>query len=135
LLTDAPTSSRADEAEEVLALEAVSLALRFDGDLPPLVRDWAVEVRGASDQLQVPLGAWSGPVSRDPVASGPVPCDPGSPSAAASHAPHTAGPVLIPADGATDDGAAIGALLAARAILGPAEAVTPQQAQEEGVPA
>lgn len=61
LITDRPGEGPVPDAGEVLALEAVSLAPRFAGDLPALVHDWAQEVRAHPDRLQVPLPAWTGP--------------------------------------------------------------------------
>ncbi|MDN5601654.1 MAG: hypothetical protein L0G52_14105, partial [Brachybacterium sp.] len=64
VVTDQPDSSLAESADEVLALEAVSLAPRYSGELPPLVHDWLAEVRGSSDRLGVALPAWSGPAAQ-----------------------------------------------------------------------
>ena len=47
LVTDRPDSPLAGSADEVLALQSVSLALRYDGALPALAHDWVSEVRGS----------------------------------------------------------------------------------------
>lgn len=60
LVTDRPAQPSV-EADEVFAVEPVSLALRFDGELPALVHDWVQEVRSAPDQLQVAVPDWAGP--------------------------------------------------------------------------
>ena len=132
--TDRPESDTADAADEVLALEAVSLAPRFSGELPPLAHDWTAEVRAFADQLGVALPAWSGPQPRP--ASGDAPSD-----AAATETSETS-PIsgsqvpprlLVAGDGLESAPAALAALLAGGGIVGPAEAVSVQQARDEGV--
>lgn len=59
LLTDSPATT--DSAEEILALDPVSIALRFSGDLPPLAHDAVVDMRAHPDAPLLPLDAWSGP--------------------------------------------------------------------------
>lgn len=66
LVTDRP--AEALEAEETLAVDPLSLAMRFSGELPPMVHDWVVEVRGHADQPTEALDQWSGPA---PAADGP----------------------------------------------------------------
>lgn len=117
LATDRPaTAAHAEDADEVLALDPRSLSLRFDGELPPLVHDWAQEVRAHPDHLATALGPWAGP------APSPLPAalaeDPGA-------------RLLVAADGLTDPGPLLTALLEGRGIVGPSESVTPQQAQQE----
>jgi hypothetical protein len=117
LATDRPASAaRAEDADEVLALDARSLSLRFDGDLPPLVHDWAQEVRSHPDHLAVPLGAWAGPAP-SPLPTG-VAESPGA-------------RLLVTADGLDAPGPLLTALLEGRGIVGPAESVSPEQAQQE----
>ncbi|PWH05143.1 hypothetical protein DEO23_13750 [Brachybacterium endophyticum] len=108
--TDRPGTPLADEADEVLALAPQSLALRFEGDLPALVHDWAREVRAHPDQLSVPLGRWAGPA---PAA------DPG----------HR---LLVAADGLEDPAGTLAALLCGRGIVGSAHPLTAEQAEQEG---
>lgn len=142
--TDRPASDTAEAADEVLALEAVSLAPRFSGDLPPLVHDWAAEVRAFADQLGVALPAWSGP-QPSPAGSG-VPSDaaPGASVGSGTPAgygaplgPGTQAPprLLVAGDGLESAPATLAALLAGGGIVGPAEAVGEQQARDEGVTA
>ncbi len=115
--TDAPEGQAALDADEVLALEAVALSMRFPGPLPPLTRDWAQEVRASGDALGVPLGPWSGPAPDE----GPAPRA-----------------VLVASDGAAG-GAVAAALLAVLVggglVVGPAARVDPAQAASEGVAA
>lgn len=115
--TDRPASPLAQSADEVLALQAVSLAPRYDGELPPLAHDWLGEVRGSSDRLGVALPGWSGP------AAAPEP--EGSPS----HGER----MLVEEDGLRSAAPLLALLLAGGALVGPAAAVTERQAQEEAV--
>lgn len=115
--TDRPDSELARAADEVLALQPVSLAPRYDGELPPLVHDWLAEVRGSSDRLGVALPAWSGPAPLQPSVS---------PS---SEIPR----VLVGEDGLPDSGQVLSVLLAGGGIVVPSAVVTARQAQEEGV--
>lgn len=131
--TDRPESDTADAADEVLALEAVSLAPRFSAELPPLVHDWAAEVRAFADQLGVALPPWSGPQPR-PASSG----DPSDAATETSGTPGASEPpapprLLVAGDGLESAPATLAALLAGGGIVGPAEAVTDQQARDEGV--
>ena len=114
--TDRPGSALAGRADEVLALQAVSLAPRFDGELPPLVHDWLGEVRGSSDRLGVALAGWSGP-------------SPQLPAEADSARPR----LLLAEDGLPAAPVMLGVLLAGGGIVGPAANVTPRQAEEESV--
>lgn len=128
--TDRPDSDTADAADEVLALEAASLAPRFRGQLPPLVHDWAAEVRAFADQLGVVLPAWSGPQPR--------PAQSDAPSQTATErslTSETSAPprLLVAGDGLESAPATLAALLAGGGIVGPAEAVSAQQALDEGV--
>lgn len=59
--TNTPGSALAARAPDVLAVEPVSLALRFSGDLGPMDLDWLQSVRSHPDALTAPLGPWSGP--------------------------------------------------------------------------
>lgn len=59
--TDTPGSALAERADDVLALEPVSLALTFSGELGPMDLDWLQSVRSHPDTLTAPLGPWSGP--------------------------------------------------------------------------
>lgn len=115
VVTDRPGSALADSADEVLAVQALSLAPRYDGELPPLVRDWVLEVRGSSDRLSVPLPAWSGPV----------------PLATAGNAAR----LLVEADGLDVVPRLLGAWAAGGGVVGPASAVSDHRAAEEGVTA
>lgn len=117
VVTDLPGSDLADSADEVLAVQPVSLAPRFDGDLPPLVRDWVVEVRGSSDRLGVALTDWSGPASAD---------------GAEAEASATTR-LLVPGDGLEVPERLLGLLLAGGGLVGPAASVSAHQADEEGV--
>lgn len=117
VVTDRPDSDLADSADEVLAVQPVSLAPRFDGDLPPLVRDWVVEVRGSSDRLGVALTDWSGPASAD---------------GAEAEASATTR-LLVPGDGLEVPERLLGLLLAGGGLVGPAASVSAHQADEEGV--
>lgn len=116
VVTDRPDSALADSADEVLAVQPVSLAPRFDGELPPLVRDWVVEVRGSSDRLGVPLPDWSGPSPAGEDTDG---------------APR----LLVPGDGLEVPARLLAVLLAGGGLVGPAAQVTAHQAEEEGVTA
>ncbi|WP_246954731.1 TIGR03089 family protein [Brachybacterium sp. Marseille-Q7125] len=112
LVTDVPQDELADAADEVLALEARSLAPRFDSALPPLVHDWVQEVRAHPDQLSVPLPAWSGP----------------APSAPGDGIPR----LLVPGDGLDVITPVLGAWLAGGGIICPADQVSAAQARNEG---
>ncbi|MGP9539011.1 TIGR03089 family protein [Brachybacterium sp. AOP43-C2-M15] len=114
VITDRPDSQLARAADEVLAVQAVSLAPRYDGELPPLAHDWLAEVRGSPDQLGVVLPAWSGPAAHMPVTGSPP-------------------RLLVEDDGLDTASQVLGALLAGGGIVGPAEDVAAQQAQEESV--
>ncbi|WP_114855581.1 TIGR03089 family protein [Brachybacterium sp. YJGR34] len=116
LVTDRPDSTLAGDADEVLALRAVSLAPRYDGELPALVHDWVAEVRSHPDRLVGPLPAWSGPAPRPAAADGPpVPR------------------LLVDDDGLGAAPAALGAWLAGGGIVGPAASVDPHRAEQEAV--
>lgn len=115
--TDHPDSTLAADADEVLALDAVSLAPRFDGALPALAHDWVAEVRASPDQLGVDLPAWSGPPPADAArpGEGAVPR------------------LLVAGDGLTAAPAVLGALLAGGGIVGPQVAIGEDRAREEAV--
>ena len=116
VVTDRPDSALADTADEVLAVQGVSLAPRYVGELPPLARDWLVEVRGSSDRLGVALPAWSGPApDADAGLTGTPPR------------------LLVTGDGLEAAPRVLGALLAGGGIVGPAAVVTPERAEVEGV--
>lgn len=66
LATDTPESPSASDAQTVLAVEAVSLALRFPRSLEALTIDWLQEVRGHSDLLIEPLADGLIPVAGRP---------------------------------------------------------------------
>lgn len=113
LATDDPTSALAEEADEVLALEPVSLSLRFPDSLPALVRDWAQEVRGSGDRLTTPVGPWSGPSPAD------VPTAPQR--------------VLVDDDALASAPTALAHWLAGGTVLGPAVVIDDETARTEGV--
>ena len=117
--TDRPDSALAADADEVLALDAVSLAPRFGGALPVLAHDWVAEVRASPDQLGVDLPAWSGP----------------TPSLATQVADGTVPRLLVAGDGLATAPAVLAALLAGGGIVGPEVAVGEDRAQEEAVTA
>ncbi|MFC7376324.1 TIGR03089 family protein [Brachybacterium sp. GCM10030267] len=121
VITDRPESELAADADEVLALEPLSLAPRFSSELPALAHDWVAEVRASSDRLGVALPAWSGP---DPVAAAA-----GDGTASTSAPPR----LLVAGDGLESAPAVLAALLAGGGIVGPAAAVSERQAQEESV--
>lgn len=144
LVTDRPDSALADAADEVLAVQPVSLAPRFDAELPPLVRDWVVEVRGSSDLLGVALPDWSGPApavdadggvdatSADAArASGDDATSADAPRASGDDAPR----LLVPGDGLEVPERLLAVLLAGGGLVGPAAQVSAHQAEEEGVTA
>lgn len=115
LATDSPESPLAADADEVLALAALSLSPRFPAALGPLVRDWVQEVRGSGDALGVDLGTWSGPAPLDEGVDAPV--------------------VLLDGDGADakDAATALGAWLRGGRVIGPRAAVDADRARAEGV--
>lgn len=116
VITDRPDSALADTADEVLAVQPVSLAPRYDGELPPLARDWLVEVRASSDRLGVALPAWSGPA-------------PDSDEGRTGAAPR----LLVTGDGLEAAPRVLGAVLAGGGIVGPAAEVVSERADAEGV--
>ncbi len=115
VITDRPGSPLAETADEVLAVQPVSLAPRYDGELPPLVRDWLVEVRSSPDRLDVPLPDWTGP----------------SPAVSSEDGPR----LLVEGDGLASVPRVLSAWGAGGGIVGPAAAVTDHRAAEEGVTA
>lgn len=151
VITDRPDSALAEDADEVLAVEAVSLAPRWPGELPALVHDWLSEVRGSSDQLGIALPDWSGPAPRGAAGTeeaGAAEPDPARPEAHGalpdairsqeSTAPQgLAGSplprLLVDGDGLASTPETLAALLAGGGIVGPAAVVTPRQVEEEGV--
>lgn len=122
VVTDRPDSALADSADEVLAVQPVSLAPRYDGDLPPLVRDWVVEVRGSSDRLGVALPGWSGPAldRSDASRTGPE----GTPPR-----------LLVEGDGLAVAAQVLAAWGAGGGIVGPAAQVTERQRADEAITA
>lgn len=120
VVTDRPGSALADRADEVLAVQTVSLAPRYDGPLPPLVRDWLVEVRGSSDRLSVDLPDWTGPIP-----------DPSPPTGSEGATPR----LLVADDGLAQAAGVLTALLLGGGIVAPAAAVSDEQAAAEGVTA
>ena len=125
LITDRPGSERADDADEVLAVDPVSLAPRFSAELPALAHDWVQEVRSSSDQLSVALPGWSGPQP----AAGVEPDVDGESGAATSPR------LLVDGDGLVAVQHVLDALLRGGGIVAPAGFVTEHQAHEEGVTA
>lgn len=125
VVTDRPDSELARSADEVLAVQPVSLAPRYDGQLPALAHDWLSEVRASPDQLGVALPAWSGPAPS--LAE----------SSTAGHDPatgnDTAPRLLVAGDGLTSIPAVLAALLAGGGIVGPDTAVSERQARDEAV--
>lgn len=115
LATTDPASPLASPAEEVLALDAHALSLRFSGQLGPLVRDWVQETRGAGDRLEVPLGPWSGP---EPAAELPAGAD----------------ALGITGDGTGADAPLLlAALCAGRTVVGPLSALDADMRRAEGL--
>ncbi|MEE1616893.1 TIGR03089 family protein [Brachybacterium sp. J153] len=119
VVTDRPDSDLAARADEVLALRPVSLAPRFDGELPALVRDWVLEVRGSSDRLAVTLPAWSGP----------------APAASTANTEDFAETprLLVEGDGLEAVPALLHAWSAGGGIVAPAASVSDRQAADESV--
>lgn len=116
--TDRPGSALASSADEVLALQAVSLAPRYDGELPPLAHDWVAEVRASPDRLGVPLPTWSGPRAPEAVAS------------AVEGAPPR---LLLGSDGLTTLPEVLASWLAGGGFVSPASCMSERQAAEESV--
>lgn len=114
--TDRPESPLAESADELLVLEAVSLAPRYGGQLPVLAHDWVSEVRAHPDRLGVILPAWSGPVPEQ-----------------VEYADGTRPRLLVPEDGCGSMPAVLRALLAGGGIVGPAAVVTERQVADEAV--
>ncbi|WP_193105290.1 TIGR03089 family protein [Brachybacterium sp. FME24] len=125
--TDRPDSALARSADEVLAVQPVSLAPRFDGQLPALVHDWVAEVRASPDQLGVVLPAWGGPAPSLPESS-----------LAAHDTVSASGNVIAPrllvgGDGLASIPAVLAALLAGGGFVGPSAGVSERQAHDEAV--
>lgn len=125
LVTDDPAGS--PEAEETLAVDPVSLAMRFSGELPPMVHDWVVEVRGHADEPTDALDLWSGPEpaegGEDASAGGRVPS--GGGRVASGGGTGSAAQLVVRGDGLGPDGAdadqvptLLGALLTGHIIVG-----------------
>ncbi|EWS80787.1 hypothetical protein BF93_01520 [Brachybacterium phenoliresistens] len=112
-VTDRPEAGPAADAEEVLAVDAVSLAMRFSGTLPPLAHDWVQEVRAHADVLVAVLPAWSGPEIHEDLAGGAEP-------AGQRELPR---PLLLEQDGFDEPAAAVAALISGRGVAGPAPAL------------
>ena len=123
LITDRPGSERADDADEVLAVDPVSLTPRFSAELPALAHDWVQEVRASSDQLSVALPEWSGPQP----AAGAEPDVDGVSGVA------TPPRLLVDGDGLVAARFVLDALRRGGGIVAPAGVVTEHQAREEGV--
>lgn len=113
LATDRADSPAAETADEVLVLDAASLAPRFSGELPPLAHDWAQEMRGHPDQLGALLPPWSGPSPR-PAAGSPR-------------------PLLVEQDGLEVVEQTLTALLTGAAVVGPAASLGARALQDEGL--
>ena len=122
LISDRPGSGPVEDADEVLAVDPISLAARFSGELPPLVHDWAQEVRASSDRLAVALPAWSGP-SAEPVGGSDL----------AGGTPGPPARLLVEDDGLDAVPQVLGALLAGGGIVGPASRVDERRAADEQV--
>ena len=104
-------------------MQPVSLAPRFDGELPPLAHDWVGEVRAHPDQLGVPLPGWSGP---SPSVELP-PSDPSEAAGGCAAASARAGGQLTAVPNVLE------ALLAGGGIVAPAGAVDQRRAADESV--
>lgn len=124
LVTDRPSAPLADQADEVLALEPASLAMRWPGELPALAHDWVQEVRAHPDALATPLSAWGGP---DPVA----PAQPAASEHPAASEQH--GALAVRTDGVDEAEHVLAALLGGGRIVGPASALDERAAQDEGL--
>lgn len=125
LATDNPDSELAGRADEVLALQPASLALRFEAPLPPLAHDWVQEVRAHADELMVEPRSWSGPAAADWSNHGDPP-----PLAGQRRVRR---PLLLQHDGLEDPQPLLGALAAGRTVVGPANAVDAPRAEDEGL--
>lgn len=120
LATDSPALDGADEAEELVLLDPVSLALRFSSEVPPLAHDWLPAVRGHGDVLNEPVTQWSGP-TQDAVAS------------AASGVTGPDSPMMLEDVSGADAAAAIAQWLAGGCVIAPASALSAADRAGEGV--
>lgn len=130
LISDRPGAGPIQDADEVLAVDAVSLAPRFAGELPALAHDWVQEVRASSDRLGVALPDWSGPLPA--VVDEIDPAGVGRPSTAerADGAPVR---MLVQQDGLEVMPQVLAALLGCGGIVGPAGALNARQIADEQV--
>ena len=130
LISDRPGAGPVQDADEVLAVDAVSLAPRFAGELPALAHDWVQEVRASSDRLGVALPDWSGPLPA--VVDEIDPAGVGRPSTAerADGAPVR---MLVQQDGLGVMPQVLAALLGCGGIVGPAGALNARQIADEQV--
>ncbi|MDK7742243.1 TIGR03089 family protein [Helcobacillus massiliensis] len=125
LATSDPALDAVDQADEVLVLDPVSLALRFSGEVPDLAHDYLPAVRGHGDHLSAPLEHFSGPSPAhleggDHRGDGSGSVEPGAVVA------------LEDIDGA-DASRAFAVWLAGGVVLAPAWAVSEEQQRAEGV--
>lgn len=130
LVTDRPGDGPLEDADEVLALDAVSLAPRFSGQLPALVHDWAQEVRVSPDRLGVALPDWSGPLPATTVDT--------EVDAAGAEGPSSgkgAVRLLVEQDGLEAMPQVLAALLGGGGIVGPASALGDRQIADEQITA
>lgn len=130
LITDRPGEGPVQDADEVLALDAVSLASRFVGQLPALAHDWVQEVRASSDRLGVALPQWSGPEPGGvPEAEVAGKGQPGTDEGADA----TPVRLLVEQDGLEVMPLVLTALLGGGGIVGPATALSDAQISDEQV--
>ncbi|MDO5645546.1 MAG: TIGR03089 family protein [Dermabacter sp.] len=122
LATDRPDSPLAARADDVLALEPVSLALAFTGALGPLDVDWLEAVRAQPDQLTAPLPAPSEPDA-----------DPGTGASSVGTGESPGGPVLLEEIDGADAGRALAAWRTSRMVLAPASQISEEAARAEGL--
>ncbi|MCS6711027.1 hypothetical protein JSY14_02970 [Brachybacterium sp. EF45031] len=116
--TDHP--QRHEDAEDLLVLEPLSLAPQYSGELPPLARDWAQEVRSAPDRLMVTLPAWSGPAPDTSTVPTAVGAD-GRPL------------LLVDEDGLDRLPAALAVWAAGGVIIGPSAGLSHRSRRDEGL--
>lgn len=112
LVTDNPGSDLATTADDVVVLEAVSLALSYSGELGAMDIDWVQAVRSHSDALTSPIETVSGPSSAE--------------------AP-TMDRIALESPDTSDASSAIGAWLAGTAVITPTSALSPDRRRSEGL--
>lgn len=120
LTTDSPELDGAEDAEELVLLEPVSLALRFSGEVPPLAHDWLPSVRGHGDALSAPVTAWSGPGGTEITS-------------AAAELSTLEGPAALETIDGDDAARAIAVWLAGGCVIAPASALSDADRDGEGV--